>query len=188
MIRALLPISAAVLVLAICLNNAAQADHPVAGCHQCHVPHNAFSDQSVPLWNPAQSMTTLNTYYGSPTMDATVGEVDGASKLCMSCHDGAGGPPLDQSHADQSLTGSHPVSFIYDSTLASTDGELVDPASDPQIAAVLDVNGKMQCTSCHDVHSTAEASPNLRWKYENAVDEGGVQLNNAAFCRKCHLK
>jgi hypothetical protein len=160
--------------------------HPDYGCSSCHVPHNADADTSVPLWNPAQTITTLTGNYSSPTLDATVGAVDGASKLCLSCHDGTHSK-IEGTHTQiMSLEGTHPVSFVYDQALATADGELVDPTT--LAPDILDLNGKMQCTSCHDVHSTAAASPNLRWPYANSFGAGGTVLNNAAFCRNCHLK
>ena len=160
--------------------------HPDYGCDSCHVPHNAAADQAVPLWNPEHTTTTLTGNYTSPTMQAdTSGGVDGASKLCLSCHDGTH-PHVDADHTIASLETSHPVSFVYDQALATADGELVDPTT--LASDILDINSKMQCTSCHDVHATAAASPNLRWPYENAFGPGGFIGNNAAFCRNCHNK
>jgi hypothetical protein len=135
----------------------------------------------VPIWNPDQMTTTLTDHYASPTMDATVGPVDGASKLCVSCHDGSQVSP---EHTITTLQSVHPVSFVYDSALAAADGELVDPAS--LGPGVLDANGKMQCTSCHDMHTTATGSHYLRWAYDTG--NGGMLVNNAAFCRNCHMK
>jgi hypothetical protein len=160
--------------------------HSDWGCAWCHVPHNAMDDKAVPLWAPYRDSTSLTDFYASPTMDATAGQVDGASKLCLSCHDGV------QNYVYPSLiindlAHSHPVSFVYDSSLAVADGELVDPTTLPP--GVLDANAKLQCTSCHDVHAGYAAVPFLRWPYENTIDDSGVpSLNNAAFCRYCHLK
>jgi len=176
---------ATIVVLLTCLGDAqAILPHSSWGCAWCHVPHNAMDEQDVPLWAPYRDSTTLTDYYSSPSMDASVGPVDGASKLCMSCHDGAYVPDSLTIH---SLSGIHPVSFVYDTTLAAADGELVDPTT--LESGVLDVNSKMQCTSCHDVHTTYVARPFLRWPYDNTVDDSGIPtLNNVAFCRKCHLK
>ncbi len=186
--------------------NTAQA-HPDYGCKSCHVPHNAHTDKSVPLWNPEHTTTTLTEMYASDTMDATATEVNGASKLCMSCHDGVGYTfrATSQHKIIGTLTTSHPISFVYDSALAALDGELVDPAgfaADPSMKDVLDASSRMQCTSCHDVHGTSVANPtnadgtpmtdssgntitepNLRWPY-NTPGYGVT----ATFCRNCHLK
>ncbi|NIQ98101.1 MAG: hypothetical protein GWN87_31070, partial [Desulfuromonadales bacterium] len=54
-------------------------------CLFCHIPHNA--SPSAPLWNrktPASSYTP----YNSTTAKASAGQPNGASLLCLSCHDG----------------------------------------------------------------------------------------------------
>lgn len=178
--------------------------HPDYGCASCHVPHAAAADQAVPLWNPDHTTTVLTTNYSSDTMDAATSAPDGASKLCLSCHDGSYSH-VDDDHSFASsarptgnlggLETSHPISFVYDAALAAADGELVDPTTLP--SDILDANSKMQCTSCHDVHGTSVADipddpttgtdesvnqPNLRWPYYSGY---GV---TAAFCRNCHLK
>ena len=163
--------------------------HPTFGCDSCHVVHHASDDDAVPLWNPQQTSTDLTDFYDSDTMDATVGVVDGASKLCLSCHDGTHDHVAGASEFT-TLQHSHPVSIVYDDELATTlDGELVQPSSDPQkFNEILDTNSKMQCTSCHDVHATYAAAPNLRWEYENDFSGDMPQFNNVAFCRNCHEK
>ena len=64
-------------------------------CLPCHTPHNAKqgADNLVPLWNHGVTATTF-TLYSSPTLtlDATdLGQPDGVSKACLSCHDGTVG-------------------------------------------------------------------------------------------------
>ena len=54
-------------------------------CIFCHAPHNTTG--VGPLWNHALSAATY-TPYSSSTLKATVGQPTGASKLCLSCHDG----------------------------------------------------------------------------------------------------
>jgi hypothetical protein len=179
-------IAAAVVGLCVLGSVSVTQAHPDYGCDSCHVPHNAAADQAVPLWNPEHTTTTLTGNYTSPTMQGdTSGGVDGASKLCLSCHDGTH-PHIDADHSIAALETTHPVSFVYDQALATADGELVDPTT--LASDILDVNSKMQCTSCHDVHATAAAAPNLRWAYANAYGASGFIGNNAAFCRNCHVK
>jgi hypothetical protein len=173
--------------------NQAQA-HPESGCSSCHVPHAAYGDSvEVPLWNPTHTTTTLVEFYSSPSMDADVGQVDGASKLCLSCHDGSyprvqseGRTNFGTGGALATLENSHPVSFIYDQALATADGSLKDPTTLPQ--GILDGNSKVQCTSCHEVHATPtrQVEKNLRWAY---VTSGGPTSNTTtSFCRNCHIK
>ena len=180
----------------------AQAFHSDAGCHSCHTPHNAAGTAAeVPLWSPAHhpdtDATTITDYYNmasaSSSLDARVGAVDGASALCLACHDGTYGP-VEAQHtcgdgADMgSLAGSHPISFVYDDALVAADTasnggstELVDP--DTLAADILDGNNKLQCTSCHDIHTTAtQEAGYLRWSYAASY------MGSQAFCRNCHLK
>ncbi len=137
-------------------------------CIFCHTPHNAKRD--IPyLWN-RQDSTANYTPYQSSTLYAAVGQPTGASKLCLSCHDGTialgalisepqevpfeGGirlMPEGPSKLGTDLSDDHPVSFIYDSSLAISNGELVDPSSLPPEVR-LDGDGQLQCTACHDPH------------------------------------
>jgi predicted CXXCH cytochrome family protein len=58
------------------------------------------------------------------------------------------------------LTNDHPVSFTYNTSLATTDGGLHDPSTklvggvgSGTIQQKWLFNDKMQCASCHDVHN-----------------------------------
>lgn len=137
-------------------------------CIFCHTPHNARRD--IPyLWN-RQDSTVNYTPYQSSTLYAAVGQPAGASKLCLSCHDGTialgalvsepqeipfqGGIrfiPEGPSKLGTDLSDDHPVSFLYDSSLTVSNGELVDPSMLPQ-GVKLDRDGQLQCTACHDPH------------------------------------
>jgi len=136
-------------------------------CEFCHTPHE--SSPVAPLWNRRTPITSYLPYTSS-TAVAQPGQPTGDSLLCLSCHDGtialgelisrpdnivmAGGittmPPGD------GLTGTdlrydHPVSFEYSASLAAQNGELAAPGSfSPDL--VLDANGQLQCTTCHDAH------------------------------------
>lgn len=86
-------------------------------CVFCHTPHNAAAGRRF-LWNKVNYVTTFLMYTGSPTLEfrgfnkpTAPSEV---SKLCMTCHDGAGavnamanprdvGPSVPMSGDDQFL-------------------------------------------------------------------------------------
>ncbi len=158
-------------------------------CIVCHTPHNA--DTTVtgsPLWNHEVTATSF-TLYASATMDATdLGQPDGVSKLCLSCHDGTVGleafsgtttnlnNPGAAALLGTSLANDHPVSFTYDTSLATTDGELIDPAGSPEVAGML-YGGKMECSSCHDVHNTPG--------FGNLLVKSNA---GSALCLTCHDK
>ena len=161
------------------------------GCDSCHVPHHADTeDIGMPLWNPERNVDMSHlTPYSSDTLDASPGTPDGISKMCLSCHDGTGShsAPGEGGNFHNDITNMHPVSFVYDSTLATTDGELRDPASSitPIGGTIEDemlVNGKMQCSSCHDPHVQAVVAEGLL-RVANEHGPGGSQL-----CKTCHIK
>ena len=135
-------------------------------CIFCHAPHNARPDH--PLWNRTDPGLSY-TLYASSTTQATIGQPDGASILCLSCHDGtialgsvisrtvpitmAGGVttmPSGVNNLTKDISNDHPLSFVYDAALAAADGQLLNPAT--LTGPVKLENGKLQCTSCHDPH------------------------------------
>jgi len=135
-------------------------------CVFCHTPHNANPTRA--LWNRALSGATY-TLYTSSTLKAVPTQPTGSSRLCLSCHDGTLAlasllnPPggVQPAFEQEKLTGAgvlgtdlsndHPISFTYNSQLATDRGELVDPLEAPKTLH-LDLNGQLQCTSCHDPH------------------------------------
>ena len=138
-------------------------------CIFCHTPHNARRD--IPyLWNRS-NQTTNYTPYQSSTMYASVGQPTGASKLCLSCHDGTiamgavlsrpdeiqflGGirylPAQRSSYLGTDLSDDHPVSFHYESSTDLGNAELVNAAALP-LEIKLDEGGQLQCTACHNPH------------------------------------
>lgn len=135
-------------------------------CLFCHTPHK--SSPRKPLWN-REDPGQIYDLYNSSTLQANPGQPDGSSLLCLSCHDGtialgniisktndidfSGGivnMPPGRSDLETDLSDDHIVSFLYSSSLASLDGELVDPST--LSGNVRLENSKMQCTSCHDPH------------------------------------
>lgn len=159
-----------------------------AACVFCHTPHRA--SQTRALWNRDLPSTSYQLYTSS-TLEATgtLNQPTGASRLCLSCHDGttalsamrvppAGGavtlgPLTGRAVLGTDLSDDHPVSFVYDSALATRQGQLDDPAGLPA-GIRLDQSGQLQCTSCHDPHE------NPYRKFLRIDDRGG------ALCLACH--
>jgi predicted CXXCH cytochrome family protein len=169
-------------------------------CLPCHTPHNAKqgADNLVPLWNHDVTATNPFTLYSSPTGTLNAGPLGqpaGVSKACLSCHDGTIGvdvygnntpvPTMIAATADlgTDLSNDHPISFTYDTALATADGELIDPSSAGSsglggtIQNDLLFSDQMECGSCHDVHNTAAVASLLR--KSNAA---------SALCLTCHDK
>ena len=168
-------------------------------CLPCHAPHNGTVIADAPLWNHDVSTATY-TLYASPTLDATLSQPVGVSKLCLSCHDGTVAVDAYTSHTGTILIGTlgatgsgdlgtalnndHPVSFTYDSNLATADGGLWDPStknSGMVTGGTIDTDmlfaGRMECASCHDVHN----------KYGN-TSLLLVSNTGSALCLTCHNK
>ena len=123
----------------------AQAWNPTGEiCIVCHTPHDAdISITDAPLWNHESTAVGAYTLYGSPTFDgtATIGQPSGSSKMCLSCHDGTvalenfsgtvGGVNFIGAAYEvgggADLSAEHPISFTYNTALATADGGLHDP-------------------------------------------------------------
>jgi predicted CXXCH cytochrome family protein len=170
-------------------------------CKPCHTPHNT-KPLPAPLWNHELPTTTYTMYDSthSPTLHADVrSQPSGLSKICLSCHDGTValenygeitegtiflfGDPL----IGTDLSNDHPISFVYDTSLAIEDGELYDPTaklsglmgSSGTIAEDLLFDGMLECSSCHDVHNT-KAVPGTKLLLKDNT--------GSAFCLTCHDK
>ena len=157
-------------------------------CVFCHTPHHA---QQVPLWNHALSAQTY-VPYSSSTAKVIIGQPTGASKLCLSCHDGtialgmvsnrqtpivmqgSATIPDGATNLGIDLSDDHPISFPYNSALATAhNGQLKNPAT---LTGKIrpDHNNEMQCTSCHDPHNNENGNFLL------------VKNTASALCLTCH--
>jgi hypothetical protein len=177
-------------------------------CVACHTPHNADTAVSeAPLWNHEITTTSFTTY-SSPTFNGSTGQPAGASKLCLSCHDGTvaidsfGGNTGTNNMTGTSVVGAggdlsddHPISFTFDSALASADGGLHNPATtnvtiglggDKEKTGTIEetmlIGGQVQCVSCHDVHNS-NTVPGTNGQPLLKVSKAG-----SAICLTCHNK
>lgn len=179
---------------ALCLPTAVMAviaHSDLFGCDGCHEPHNAGTLPGVPLWNGSENTVTFTMYSSASFQGVIDGQPSGDSKLCLSCHDGTNpdySPMIvpEQTFEGNELVNSHPISFVYDSALASLDGALKDPSEPSTIGGtiaddLLDPESKVQCSSCHDVHVTGIGDNLLRGH------DYGPRFG-PALCRMCHIK
>jgi len=154
-VRSFIVLVVAVLVLSV----PALAFHPTTtSCNRCHIVHNAQGADNMPLWSGATIATSF-VLYGSDTLDAEPGEPEGATLLCLSCHDTSRTTSHAMNTAEGDLSRTHPIEFVYDNNL---DDELKDPASATVtrtaggggtiLEELLTADGTMNCSSCHDVH------------------------------------
>ncbi len=175
-------------------------------CVFCHTPHDANPSSPIwnkqdtgSTYDVYASQSLAATL--SPNAP-TLGQPTGSSKLCLSCHDGtmaigsllnlpgartAGtlnvtGPGVtggkisttSTSYIGTDLRDDHPISFDYSLSYPSNT-EIADPSTFPATVK-LDSLGKVQCTSCHDPHGTA----NPKFMVES--------VENGALCTTCHIK
>lgn len=154
-------------------------------CIFCHIPHNASIE--APLWS-RYDRGQKYIPYSSSTSKAVIGQPTGASKLCLSCHDGTVALGMIRSRANViqfsaqirkeknigiDLSDDHPVSFRYDASLVSRNPQLKDPLTLTGPVR-LDHTSQVQCTSCHDPHND---------EYGNFLVMGGT---GSGLCIQCH--
>jgi hypothetical protein len=208
---------------------------PGAVCTVCHTPHHA-DNTIVPLWGHQTTAQTFKMYNTttvpiSQMVAVPAASPNGPSLACLSCHDGltavnvyGGSPtygaaawsPQGPGQAAQYLTNSavigtdlthsHPISFTYDSILASPTkdpwlnnpdtAQVLTPASGNFTPGnsllinnfLLNGNHTVECTSCHDVHNdlgTPYGPNNLHLVKIVGRDANGV---GSLLCRSCHNK
>lgn len=178
------------------------------------------------------SGTTYSSSSMEASSSELSGGPGGTSKLCLSCHDGTlaidkvsnlngardvsvtmttAGPVRMPGSAltgftrniGTDLTSDHPISFTYDATLATSDGELRTPngttvgtrsaGGTPPLLPL--EKGQMQCTTCHDPHLRDRATSNGNAKFlrasrfqVNQPDGGAFNATRDIICLACHDK
>lgn len=168
-------------------------------CIYCHYPHNA--NPAAPLWNHTLSSATYTPYSSLTLAAAAPGQPTGASKLCLSCHDGTvalgsvhnrpfgagsgtitglAGFLIGEANLGTDLRDDHPISFTYDVSLVATNPELVSPAT---LTGKIkpDGNNQLQCTSCHEPHS------DINPKFMHTAYKDGAGYGSP-LCKTCHNK
>lgn len=172
-------------------------------CIFCHTPHNATNNRG--LWN-RQISTQAFGHYTATAMRITsdlkgisdYNEPNGASRLCLGCHDGVtalgavlrgniavtNGPVMTGTNVfDRTkITNSHhPVSFNYNKVQSALGYKPLDPNGKVK----LDHLGRMQCTTCHDPHQTKDTTmPFWVWEYVSSVTP--PVNSHDAVCLSCH--
>jgi predicted CXXCH cytochrome family protein len=167
-------------------------------CVACHTPHNgALAVADAPLWNHTLAAGPWQAYPTGGTIQAgDLGDPDGISLLCLSCHDGSvaldafGGGAAAVTLSGSALVSTdlrndHPISFTYNDSLATSDGELHTPSdSNSGLGGFIaddmlfgTANDQLECASCHDVHNGTSLAALLR------KDNTSSQL-----CLTCHDK
>ncbi len=184
-----------IAVLAMAMSAPLWALHTDGGCAGCHASHNSDANSplevvEVPLWKGVLAASAGFTPYDSPTLDAAdVGQPDGDSLMCLSCHDGTtqtGVGVSGDNDLGRDLSDDHPISFQYTASLPANEigtglyDPTIQPSTLPEAGTIttdmLDSNNKIQCTTCHDVH---EQHNLMALRKDNTT--GGL-------CKICHMK
>jgi predicted CXXCH cytochrome family protein len=160
---------------------------PLTGiCHVCHTVHNEAL-ASLKYTDGLAWMREINSisyimyhsYWGAPffesrfkmnmrTMTGRRSNLpDGLSKICLSCHDGIIAPDVFILH--------HFVSAEYNvSKTTLRDPDLTEMGISGKISDVLDA-GKIQCSSCHDVHGI-----------QSVAKTKLLRVERSQLCITCH--
>jgi predicted CXXCH cytochrome family protein len=192
MFRTLIITSALVLTSTVHAGSFAGSTHDFSrdnsstnACTVCHTHTSALTGSG-----------TVYLPYASNTLRAKGGVQPGAtSRLCLACHDGVlasnNFKATGKSILGTNLANDHPIGIVYDAGLVAADGSLhtttdrvvIGEGSQTKVStiAVSMLNeGKMECTTCHDVHNTftADAGKGLV----------KVSMTKSALCATCHDK
>lgn len=167
-------------------------------CIFCHIPHGAVAN--APLWGRPDPTGSFDIRAGlgisdpgivNTTLYSTAADYpNGASKLCLSCHDGvtamgilANGDELDMSGGNAlqiDLAISHPISFVYNSNVKTHLGSsYLWPTT-----AYLDNNSRVQCTICHQPHQDTKSGTYSLPFWRGAGTNDVTEYN--AICTACH--
>lgn len=184
-------------------NLSASSDNPIRAttvdqvCVFCHVPHGASDSRAT--WSRDLRYQAAAGYqsYESRTLDAVPGRPNGATRLCLSCHDGAlalgalvnleatrpamaefrGGlttMPRGPARLGFDLRNDHPVSIVP--STSDPEVKAPEPGGPVKLAhGTSALKDSVQCTSCHDPHLATQKF------LVKSVDRGGL-------CMSCHQK
>ncbi len=155
-------------------------------CVFCHVSHRGSPD----ALGARPDVGNTHRPYDSTTMRGSARAPTGATRVCLSCHDGTiavgqtrtrtiemngatvGGriPATRRSNLGTDLRSTHPVSIEV------APGPDVHPPTDGRVK--VDRDGQVQCTSCHDPHSEFGGSPEGLFLVR--------PTRSAELCASCH--
>lgn len=190
-------------------------------CVFCHTPHGASPKStlwrrpdpanmgSFPTFDQtrvrdgsdvlgiAEATIVLSSKYG--INDANNEYPNGASKLCLSCHDGVtalgvtvrgvdlevSGTVMPVGNSRINLATSHPISFYYTSAIVTAINNLPKSATYTMPTTVpLDGDSRVQCTICHEPHMDTKDGAYTLPFWRGAT--GNVTADYNAICNDCH--
>lgn len=188
-------------------------------CVFCHTPHGATPNST--LWGrpdpdgPFGGFLTFEqnrvrdgsgvlgiaeaTIVGSSKYGPPYEYPNGASKLCLSCHDGVTALGVTVRGVDLLVSGSigeihldtsHPISFYYTSAIKNAINALPKSATYqmPNTSVVpLDWAERVQCTICHEPHFDTNDGTTYTLPFWRGAHNKPTQLDDYnAICDECH--
>lgn len=172
-------------------------------CKPCHTPH--FANETVGrLWNHALTTATYQMHKGTGTAELNL---DNASRMCMSCHDGTvaldsfGGASGNgtnmiptRANIGTNLDDDHPIGSdaIYPTTTSTrfnpqtvsstgTSSSVTFGGNSLRLKSWVDSTGATKfvvgCTTCHSAHNAG-----------NFPHMTQVTNNASTLCLVCHIK
>ncbi len=174
-------------------------------CSTCHTPINTDAEIAAPLWLNKEIPHEYEMYSNDNNSNQH-GFPSGETKLCLGCHDGTIAIEDKNLYTNFNKLNSstnfgfpshndHPVSIIYNSSLALSKGNLADPSYEPSglggtIGEDLLENGKIVCTSCHAIHTTMSGENSFSNHFKNTEKTFSVTLKipnvESRLCLTCH--
>ncbi|PLX12484.1 MAG: hypothetical protein C0597_13220, partial [Marinilabiliales bacterium] len=142
-------LSSGIYSISVTVQDPTLADHSLTTCSSCHTFHNAT---------------------GSTLTNASSNE-----GLCLSCHSsGQIAETMPFLSTDKAIPGTSGNSHAWNVLAINSTYETNLP-SDPEMLARLTTDIKIVCSTCHDQHNSALASPYIR-----------VDNTSDAMCKDCH--
>ena len=156
-------------------------------CNPCHVdnPENK-TEKGFSISYESDSLSKADTT-----------GLSGISKLCFACHDGTVAgfnhiTDFDQAMNADGMSHNHPISIFYKADSLARyklyNPDLTMSGLGGTISEDLLVNGRVECTSCHDPHfsmtkTSCKSCPPGR---NNEISSLWVKNNKSVLCLICH--
>jgi hypothetical protein len=158
-------------------------------CNPCHVYKSAVdisAKEEFTISYESDSLSVADSSY-----------LSGVSKICFTCHDGSvadfhHNADFEEGMGGSSVTKDHPVSVAYKFDSLKRKGlfnpEITMSGLGGTIAQDMLINGRVECTSCHDPHFSmlevaCKSCPSPRVNHMSSLL---IENKRSALCLICH--
>jgi hypothetical protein len=158
-------------------------------CNPCHVYKSAVEVNTKEEFTISYERATLSV--------ADSSYLSGVSKICFTCHDGSvanfrHSADFEEGMGGGSSTKDHPVSVVYKFDSLKRNGlfnpEITMSGLGGTIATDMLINGRVECTSCHDPHFSMQkvACKSCPSPKVNTISSLLIENKRSALCLVCH--